>query len=183
MSGRNYLSSWRQVAGKKLIGEREGLRSRRRDRGQCRVCSSSRPVTPKEWRQAAKPRCSVCGGILDLKGPWTGRTFVVSANSAADIHYPDSETEFEIQAFLYSELRSLGLHVRGCVSTVGGSDVFDLVVYNTDLRPILIIEVKKIEAAVCRKQIKRYKRFGVPVDVVKGMPQAREYISRRTVKV
>ena len=87
-------------------------------------------------------------------------------------------TEFEIQAIIYAGLLALGYAVRGEVPTRCGTCAFDLVVYRDD-KPIRIIETKKKRAAIGkRKQVRRYAKFGVPVDLVCGMSQARGYVSR-----
>lgn len=97
-------------------------------------------------------------------------------------------TEFEIQSFLYEQLKGLGYHVRGEVRTICGSCIFDLVVFR-DGAPVRIIEVKKrhrgnggprlIREQVMKKresQVEKYKSFGVHVDLVCTMPDAVKYI-------
>lgn len=153
-----------------------GNPGRPKTRGQCRLCGRSQPVGWKEWYHAADPRCVACGGKLDYKGHWKGNVHVASALSASDIRYPAGPTEFEVQAFLLIELRRLGLHVRGCVPAHGSGDVFDLVIYDADLKPVRIVEVKKQWGKPQKRQIRRYERYGVPVDVICGMGSAEKYV-------
>ena len=155
-----------------------GFGRAKRDRGQCNVCGRSQPVGPKEWLRAARPRCVACGGSLYRVGKWNGSVDVASVNTPSDVAPPKTDTEFEIQAYLFAELRRVGLRVRGCVPVRGGSEVFDLVVFDADWRPVRIIEVKKgtpLVGAAVRKQVRRYERFGVPVDLVCGMRRAEKY--------
>ena len=95
-------------------------------------------------------------------------------------------TEFEIQAYLYHALASLGYTVRGEVTTRCGTCRFDLVAYYCG-SPVRIIEVKKGKGrhpnpgALQRKrekQLARYRVFGVPVDGVFSLSKAREYVER-----
>jgi hypothetical protein len=110
------------------------------------------------------------------------------------IPYPETETEFEIQAFIYSELRAMGVDVRGELVTTfyDGSEIgcrsqkcrtvcrFDLVVF-ADRKPVHIIEVKRERKKVikeCGRQCGRYRRYGVPVTFVSGMDQSRTIVSQ-----
>ncbi len=101
-------------------------------------------------------------------------------------------TEFEIQAFLYAGLDTMGCFVRGEVGTKCGSCVFDLVIYN-GATPVQIIEVKKNRRPACfgkagkkramrqrLSQIERYKAFGVPVAAVSSMSEAEEFLKTMT---
>lgn len=116
------------------------------------------------------------------------------------IKCPKNPTEFEIQAYLYQELRSLGYNVRGEVPDKRSR--YDLVVFRGQRDPIQILEVKKSRpgrtggygrggrlrlAVQCRqnkeqveKQIAKYKQTGIPVKLICGIGQARRYIT--TVK-
>lgn len=105
------------------------------------------------------------------------------------IRYPGVASEFEIQAYLYHELRELGYDVRGEVLSEAGR--LDLVVYDADRMPIRIIEVKKHRCetvkrfrgkgkttgkAQHRAQVKRYCELGLPVDVVASLKLAKTYV-------
>jgi hypothetical protein len=87
-------------------------------------------------------------------------------------------SEFEIQAFLYQQLRDMGYLVRGEVTTKKGRARFDLVIFSPGKRfPLRIIEVKKRHSRGTGNQVNRYySEFGVPVDLVGGMDSAREYL-------
>lgn len=96
---------------------------------------------------------------------------------------PTVWTEFEVQAYLWSNLRQLEFNVRGEVKAVyaGRQRVrFDLAVFE-DGNLVGIIEVK----ARPRKhkngwentrQGSRYKQYGVPIRLVYGMDQAQECV-------
>lgn len=98
-------------------------------------------------------------------------------------------SEFEIQSFLFEQLKRLGFHVRGEVTTKCGSCVFDLVVFD-DHQPIRVIEVKKgrrpsgfVSKAGKRMamqkrndQLERYRLFGAQVDLVCSIEAAKQYI-------
>lgn len=100
------------------------------------------------------------------------------------LRQPTNPTEFEVQAFVYSELRRIGWNVRGEVPTFAHKARFDLVVYDNMDEPIRIIEVKCERRSAKRgtrsgDQIGDYYDFyGVPVDLVCGMSEARKYIAR-----
>lgn len=103
------------------------------------------------------------------------------------IPYPGEASEFEIQAYLFHHLNALGFDTRGEISSRCATCIFDLVVY-LDRKPIRIIEVKRSKAktsvaAHCRKvtkarekQLDRYGKFGVPVDSVVAMREAKIYV-------
>lgn len=97
-------------------------------------------------------------------------------------HYRPSE--FEVQAFLWSGLKSLGIDVRGEVRWQQKKPRihcrFDLVIYE-EAKAVRIIEVKA--APVKHKhglhntrQGTRYCKFGVPVTFVYGMSDAQEFL-------
>jgi hypothetical protein len=95
---------------------------------------------------------------------------------------PRHVTEFEVQAFLYSELKAIGWTVRGEVPTFRHKARFDLVVYDNEGYPLRIIETKCVRRSAKRgtrsgDQIGEYYDFyGVPVDLVCGMKEAARYI-------
>ena len=102
------------------------------------------------------------------------------------IKYPPVESEFEVQAWLWSELRRAGINARGEVPVHGEFGLrickvacrFDIVVFDARPKPVCVLEVK---ARIVRhkrtvedtKQGKRYPMFGVPVHFVYGMDGAR----------
>jgi hypothetical protein len=93
------------------------------------------------------------------------------------LEYPDKYSEFEVQAELYNRLKQEGLTVRGEVrgscndgnKTVGCR--FDLVIFNSLKRPVLIIECKNNRSHDGRKtifdrvktrQYRKYSKFELP---------------------
>ncbi len=88
-----------------------------------------------------------------------------------------SESEFEVQAFLYSGLLLMGYRVRGEVKSTSvfkfekrKNSRFDLVVFDNDWKPLEIIETKGPKYSipfVVSKQYKRYAEFGIPVRFAK----------------
>jgi len=106
------------------------------------------------------------------------------------IPYPKTESEFEIQAFIYAELRALGVDVRGELVTVFFDGIngkqkhrtmcrFDLVIFENKI-PIRIVEVKhgrKTFVSERARQCERYRKYGVPVTFVFGMEQAIRFVS------
>jgi hypothetical protein len=104
---------------------------------------------------------------------------------------PKRETEFEVQAMLYTELRSLGFNVRGEVPAVWNVKPlrkcrFDLAEF-VDGKMVGIIEVKSApithrtaQGWNGTRQGYRYSRWGVPVAVVYGMKQAQMLVAQAT---
>ena len=101
-----------------------------------------------------------------------------------ELWYPGNVSEFEVQAFLYCALKSMGYDVRGEVCTRGGRCRFDLVIYRREKTgagvrpmPIRIIEVKATRGKKWGDQVAEYRRrYGVPVDHVGGMKAATSYV-------
>lgn len=112
-------------------------------------------------------------------------------NNKYKIAKPDEDylSEFEVQAFLYSELKRLGIDVRGEVNFKGEKKYyeqnkksrqtrcrFDLVIFH-NCEAIKIIEVKnapikhKTSLENTRQGI-RYRHFGIPVIFIYGMNDA-----------
>jgi hypothetical protein len=111
----------------------------------------------------------------------------LQAPCRGNMRYPTAPTEFEVQAFLYIELRKMGYNARGEVSVYNNRARFDIAIYphGTNLKiPLRIIEVKDVSQSLrhssrCGKQASRYYcEFGIPVDLVCGMKAAREYLER-----
>jgi hypothetical protein len=93
-------------------------------------------------------------------------------------------TEFEIQAFLYCGLRSLGYNVRGELQyDVPGmlkKAKFDLCLLDAQGVLLWIIEVKRRDfqgSFEKTKQYTKYKAFGVPLTYIFGMEDADRFIS------
>lgn len=101
-------------------------------------------------------------------------------------------SEFEVQAYVYSELRCRGFNVRGEVSATTRSK-FDLVVFSSEEKPLRIVEVKKLkketvlklakDTAIGRQnlrsmenQVRKYLSYQIPVDLVLGMEDAIRYV-------
>jgi len=157
-------------------------------RGICRQCGEQQPVDRNEWSFRAPPRCVSCGGMLDRKGNWNGAKTAASMTKDMAIVYPEEESEFEVHAWLWFQLRELGLDARGEVFAVNGTARFDIVVFDALKRAVRIIEVKAKKRGKGKHredfrfnkcaQVKRYSRLGLPVDCVVGMVAAEQYILR-----
>jgi hypothetical protein len=94
-----------------------------------------------------------------------------------EIRYPRKPSEFEVQAFLYCELRRLGFDARGEVSTRDGDCRFDIVVFS-GRRAVRIIEVKGEQKAFRSLQIRQYENYRVKVVSICGMDEARALLVR-----
>lgn len=100
------------------------------------------------------------------------------------IPYPDFESEFEVQANLYSLLKARGYRVRGCVQAWCEDPdphrvYFDLVIYDGSNEAIAVVECKNDQCALTElpsgtRQHRRYQKFGVPVIKCAGS----QYIER-----
>lgn len=93
-----------------------------------------------------------------------------------EIPYPESNSEFEVQAFLYLKLQSLGIDVKGEVSACGCR--LDLVLYVKRIAK-LVIEVKRWFGVLetLQKQKAKYEyATGVPCCVICGMKEAARFI-------
>lgn len=103
------------------------------------------------------------------------------------IGYPGEFSEFEVQSYLFTELTALGFDVRGEVMSKCSTCIFDLVIF-VDRKPVRIIEVKRSRPkggvkSVNRKidmtrelQRRRYSEFGLPVDLVVALREAKIYV-------
>lgn len=105
------------------------------------------------------------------------------------LQYPKRQSEFEIQAYLFSELKSLGLDVRGEVRA-GRESRFDLVVFE-ERAATQIIEVKtrrlprnpaspRLREMTLRRaeQMARYRAYDVSVELIEGMRQAELFVQK-----
>ena len=96
---------------------------------------------------------------------------------------PSVATEFEVQAVVWLGLRRLGVNARGEVKTRydGRRCVrFDVAIFEGGVL-IHIIEIKKSKinhktSWQDTRQGKRYNDFGVPVTIIYGMDEAKEFI-------
>lgn len=97
-------------------------------------------------------------------------------------------TEFEVQAFIFSELKKSSVDVRGEVSYKDYRTRkfyrFDLVIYKDNM-PVEIVEVKANlvkhrNGVENTRQAKKYRQFGVKVTFVYGMSDAAKFITERT---
>ena len=138
------------------------------------------PVQRSDWTAAARPRCLGCGGSLDRKGLWLTQTPNLSGKqSSADIIYPSRPTEVEIQALVYVKLVGMGLDARCEVAAQGGSCYFDVVVFNKKRCAVRIIEIKAAKTiGNARKQRRKYGRYGLPVDYIVGLEDAKKYLRK-----
>jgi hypothetical protein len=99
---------------------------------------------------------------------------------------PNRETDFEVQAHLWTELRKLGFNIRGEVQVVFDNDGrkrreqcrFDLAHFvGGELMGIIEVKAQRIKHKneggwQVTRQGKRYHTFGVPVRIVYGMEGA-----------
>jgi hypothetical protein len=129
--------------------------------------------------------CDGCSGLIKEyarnKVPARIKLALNPGEVKREIRYPSLPSEFEVQAFLYTELRCLGYDARGEVTTRDGEFRFDIVIFTGaghSRRPVRIIEVKDRTKSYRRKQIEAYGTYGVIVISVCGMDQARALLNR-----
>lgn len=93
--------------------------------------------------------------------------------------YTQADSSFEVHAEAYFHLRKEFV-CRAGVQTYRNYDcaVFDVVIFNTDLNPVLIVEVKvRKDTKSKAKQLDKYKRvINIPVLLIKGMEQAKNSV-------
>lgn len=98
-----------------------------------------------------------------------------------NIEEPKTPSEFEVQSYIYQEIKALEYNVHGEVKSISGKHRFDLVVFHNKF-PLIIIEVKTNKASKNSKGIKRqceeYLKYGTHVELICGMDEARDFISR-----
>lgn len=111
----------------------------------------------------------------------------LSDKNTVPIRIDGTETEFEVQAALYSALRAHGFDVRGEVqwcrkvkNARGEACRFDLVICK-DGKAIHIVEVKAAplqhrQGVTATRQGNRYRHFGVPVTFVYGGEDAMSFL-------
>jgi hypothetical protein len=96
---------------------------------------------------------------------------------------PGDKTEFEVQAYIWNELRKIGINARGEVKAKHGHRSyvrFDIAIFEDGcLKHIVEVKRSKIKHKTTwedTRQGKRYNEFGVPVTIVYGMKDADEFI-------
>lgn len=113
------------------------------------------------------------------------------ASCRSELQYPHKPSEFEIQAFLFINLRRMGYDVRGEVKGHARASRFDLVIFGKERSasgkcrpmPVRIIEVKrgrqKVAAGTaCGDQVLGYyEKYGIPVDLVGSFSEAHAYLA------
>jgi hypothetical protein len=100
-----------------------------------------------------------------------------------DVREPSAPTEFEVQAFVWGELRKRGVNARGEVKARFAKRQyvrFDIAIFEGG-KLTQIIEIKKSKVNHKKtwedtRQGHRYNQFGVPVTIVYGMEEAIEFI-------
>ena len=98
------------------------------------------------------------------------------------IPYPKTFTEFDIQAWLYVKLHRLGYDIHGEVICRRPYARFDLVIFDADQQPALLIEVKRNAARRTPRQDERSLEFGLPILSCEGTSQFRETLAHvRTI--
>jgi hypothetical protein len=100
------------------------------------------------------------------------------------VEEPKFITEFEVQAYLWNELRKRGINARGEVKTKYDKRAyvrFDIAIFKAgQLTHIVEIKRSKISHKTSwndTRQGKRYNEFGVPVNIIYGMEGADEFLS------
>lgn len=150
----------------------------------CKACGSFEMVVKKDvFRNGDthdRVECASCGAFVKFGKP--------RAKSRGPIAYPGQSSEFEVQAWMYSEIKGMGIDVRGEVPC--GNGVLDLVLFDNCRHPVLVLEVKRLrveqlarvqKAQSVRKRVRsqlvRYRSHGIPVLLVDGIKKARKVIA------
>ena len=96
---------------------------------------------------------------------------------------PSGKTEFEVQAYIWNELRKLGINARGEIKAKHGHRSyvrFDIAIFKDgNLKHIIEVKRSRIKHKTTwedTRQGKRYNDFGVPVTIVYGMGDAEKII-------
>ncbi len=100
-----------------------------------------------------------------------------------EVREPKSETEFEVQAYLWNELRKHGINARGEVKTKYAKRQyvrFDIAVFKDGvLQQIIEIKKSKVNHKTTwedTRQGKRYGEYGVPTVILYGMDDVKKYL-------
>ena len=95
-----------------------------------------------------------------------------------------SPTEFEVHAYLYSELKLRGYDIRGEITFTDKATNehyrFDLVLYKKHAVEIIEVKAHATKHKDClenTRQAKKYRRFGIPVVFIYGIDDADLYLS------
>ncbi len=148
----------------------------------CRSCGSANTKYVKRGRLGVAAKCGDCGSHIKnfnhRKVPARVKLAVRPENVFREIKYGKRPTEFEIQAYLYTELRRLGYDARGEVTTKDGDCRFDIVVFANKRKPARIIEVKSCRKKYRSRQLDQYRAYGIKVISICGMEQAQALIER-----
>ena len=99
------------------------------------------------------------------------------------VREPQHITEFEVQAYLWNELKKRGINARGEVKTRYAKRAyvrFDIAIFEAG-QLTRIVEIKRSKIAhktswEDTRQGKRYNDFGVPVNIIYGMEDADEFL-------
>lgn len=106
---------------------------------------------------------------------------------SSQVTEPKRETEFEVQAYVWSELRKLGINARGEVKTTFPAERravcrFDIAIFENGL----LVGIIEIKTAIIKhkheggwsatRQGTRYLSFGVPVELIYGQQEAKRFI-------
>lgn len=151
----------------------------------CKTCKKIRPQyslqQTKDGRQQLIARCEICGGYLKYcrksEVPAHVRANLSDDYLRSAIKYPHAHSEFEVQSHLLAELRNKGYSARGEVWADDRKARFDLVLFDKKQTARAIIEVKKVGSVNDpQEQIERYSQFGLPVEIIQGMTQAKTFL-------
>jgi hypothetical protein len=104
-----------------------------------------------------------------------------------DVKEPTSPTEFEVQAYVWNELRKKGVNARGEVKTQFAKRQhvrFDIAIFDggklTHIIEIKISKIKHKTSWANTRQGYRYNQFGVPVTILYGMDDAVNFLNNLT---
>lgn len=103
---------------------------------------------------------------------------------------PKKLSEFEVHAYVWSELRKLGINARGEVEVPFACDKnrravcrFDIAIFDNGVLTGIIeikanvISHKKEDGWLGTRQGSRYMSFGVPVELIYGQDEAERFIA------
>jgi len=91
------------------------------------------------------------------------------------IPYPTEHSETEVVHYILNELHELEIDARAEVSSKDGTSRFDIVIFKNKVAQ-RIIEVKKRNGTLTETQRKKYEKYQIPVDHVRGVKGADKYL-------